>query len=105
MSNQPKNETQTPKQLCQALMGELEASQQAVAELGKACQQAITGLIEELEEFQRYTKHLEQFSRSFVTEQNCCQRLESSTFPQFDPSANPFAPRKESSASIPSRRT
>ena len=105
MSNQPKNETQTPEQLCQALIGELEASQQAIAELSKASQQAIAGLIEELEEFQRLTEHLEQFSQSFVTEQNRCQRLESSMFPQFDPSANPFARKKESSASIPSRRT
>jgi hypothetical protein len=95
MSNQPQNETQTPEQLCQSLMGELEASQQAIAELSKASQQVITELLEALE----------QFSQSFVTEQNRCQRLESSTFPQFDPSANPFARRKESSASIPSRRT
>ena len=87
MSNQPQNET--PQQLCQALVCELEASQQAIAELSKASQEAITGLLEELEEFQRLTECLEQFSRSFVIEQNRGQRLESSTFPQFDPSANP----------------
>ena len=104
MSNQPENEIQTPQQLRQALVRELEASQQAIAELGKVSQEAITGLIEELEEFQRLKEHLEQFSRSFVTEQSRCQQLESSTFPQLDPSANPFSRRKKQDALRPASK-